>query len=299
MKSYDSHLMLYAALLFTASLSCKSKTANPYLSKENNRIAGTDETYRPPLPNPRALFIDDAGKGDTPVVFVHSFAGSTLHWKAQLAELRKTRRAIAFDLRAHGESPMAFDKNYSIESFASDIATVADSLKLNKFILVGHGLGSLAAVAYTAKSPGKVHALMLISTPVKTAPSEVTKIMATLESENYDTVMATYMHQLLTDANNQTRSLLNEGLLKLSKPGILKMMRAGLNYDPEPDLKKYTGPVLILDNTPEIKPGSLQQLFPRLDFQSIDGASHWIQLDKPSQFNALLQNFLNRISRNN
>lgn len=40
------------------------------------------------------LHVDDAGSGRLPVVFVHSFAGSSSHWKAQLAHLRTQRREI-------------------------------------------------------------------------------------------------------------------------------------------------------------------------------------------------------------
>jgi pimeloyl-ACP methyl ester carboxylesterase len=51
-----------------------------------------------------SLHVDDGGSGGIPVVFVHSFAGSTEHWSAQLAHLRKTRRAVALDLHGHGQS---------------------------------------------------------------------------------------------------------------------------------------------------------------------------------------------------
>ena len=57
------------------------------------------------IPGPAGLLhADDGGSGGVPVVFIHSYAGDTTHWTAQLAHLRKTRRAIALDLRGHGQS---------------------------------------------------------------------------------------------------------------------------------------------------------------------------------------------------
>src|SRR5438552_1325242 len=41
------------------------------------------------------LHVDDGGSGGPPVVFVHSFAGSSAHWASQLAHLRPRRRAGA------------------------------------------------------------------------------------------------------------------------------------------------------------------------------------------------------------
>lgn len=81
------------------------------------------------------IHIDDGGEGGIPVLFAHSFAGSTVHWKKQLDHLRKTRRAIAFDFRGHGQSEVPNEKDvFKIEQLAEDISAVADSLRLDRFI---------------------------------------------------------------------------------------------------------------------------------------------------------------------
>jgi pimeloyl-ACP methyl ester carboxylesterase len=48
------------------------------------------------------LHVDDGGSGGLPVVFIHSFGGSTAHWTEQLEHVRGSRRAVAFDLPGHG-----------------------------------------------------------------------------------------------------------------------------------------------------------------------------------------------------
>ena len=290
-------LAIFLLLISVSFFSCENKSSNPYVSSENKSIEGTDESYRSPLANPRRLFIDDGGMGDTPVIFVHSFAGSTQHWQEQLKEIRKTRRAIAFDLRAHGLSPAAADKNYSVEAFAEDIAAVADSLQLAHFILVGQNLGAEAAIAYASKHPGKVHGLLLMGVPIKTTATRVTKTMDLLESEKYDTVMNTYLSYFLAKAKPSTQAMLREGLLKLTKNGVLKMVRAGLNYDPVPGLKKYTGPVMMLFSDEDNAQKTWQQLFPKMEFKNIAGTSQWIQLDDSAGFNKILLKFLKELPR--
>lgn len=286
-------LLLFSLVVF----SCKSKTNNPYVSNVDTSIHGTDEAYRPALPNPRALYIDDGGVGDTAVIFVHSFAGSTNHWQEQLKELRKTRRAIAFDMRAHGESPAAADNNYAVEAFASDIATVVDSLRLSHVIVVGQNLGADAAIAYAAKFPGKVKGLLLMGVPIKTTATRVTKVMDQLESEKYDTLMNAYLDYLLTNAKPGTKTLLHDGLLKLTKNGVRKMVRAGLNFDPVLSLRKYTGPVMMLASDEDNTQATWKQLFPKMEFKRMMGTSHWMQLDKPVLFNLILQQFLKDLPR--
>jgi pimeloyl-ACP methyl ester carboxylesterase len=61
-----------------------------------------------------------------------------VHWTAQLAHLRKTRRAVALDLCGHGHSASPAGDDYAVESLAGDIAAVADVLKLQRFVLVAH-----------------------------------------------------------------------------------------------------------------------------------------------------------------
>ena len=239
-------------------------------------------------------FIDDGGSGGVPVLFVHSFGGSTLHWSSQLEHLRKTRRAIAFDLRGHGQSTAPADSNYTVDAFSADIATVADSLRLDKFILVGHSLGGAAAIAYAGKYPDRVKGLVLVGTPGKTPPTQVEQIMASLQSEKYDTVMKDYMKRLLKNARPFTDSLEKTGMQKLDRATTLKIIRAVFDFDPVPVLKKYSGPVLIIGTPAENQPGALHTLFPAIKYQVVPGTSHWIQLDKPEQFNKMLDQFLSK-----
>lgn len=238
------------------------------------------------------LYVDDGGTGGIPVIFVHSFGGSTAHWQNQLQHLRSSRRAIAFDLRAHGQSDSSASYDYQAASLANDIAAVADSLHLDKFILVGHSMGGSAAINYAAKHPERVAGLLLTGTPGKTPEAQVKQIVSSLESEKYDTVMADYMNRLLKNATPATDAIERQGMNKLSKPTILAIIKAIFDYDPTADLRSYKGPVMIVSTSSEEQPGSLHKTFPSIPFRTVEGTSHWIQLDNPGEFNKALDEFL-------
>ena len=70
------------------------------------------------------IFVDDGGTGGMPVLFLHSFGGSSAHWAKQLAHERQTRRAIAMDLRAHGKSAAPATMDYGVASLDEFLATV-------------------------------------------------------------------------------------------------------------------------------------------------------------------------------
>ncbi|MHA1964047.1 MAG: alpha/beta fold hydrolase, partial [Candidatus Thorarchaeota archaeon] len=108
------------------------------------------------------IYIDDGGDGSLPVVFVHSLAGNTQQWSAQLRHIRTTRRGIALDLRGHGQSSSPENDDYAIDSMAQDIQMVIDQLGIQRFILVGHSLGGSVAVAYAGAYPQRVAGLLLV-----------------------------------------------------------------------------------------------------------------------------------------
>lgn len=78
------------------------------------------------------IFVDDGGAGSVPVVFVHSLAGNTQQWSAQLSHVRTTRRAVALDLRGHGQSLPPAKGDYAIDAMAQDIQMVIEQLVVFK-----------------------------------------------------------------------------------------------------------------------------------------------------------------------
>jgi pimeloyl-ACP methyl ester carboxylesterase len=237
------------------------------------------------------LFIDDGGEGGLPVLFVHSYAGSSSHWQAQLAALRKERRAIAMDMRGHGQSAASVTDDYRIEQLARDIAAVADRLHLPRFVLVGHSMGGSAAAAYAGEHPDRLAGLVLVGTPGRTAPEESQQIVDSLH-QDYEKVMAGYGASLLKGARPEVRQQLKRELNDFDPDASLAMIQATFHFDPVPALQRFDGPVLLIDTPHGDGPGALHSLLPQLDRHVMNGTSHWPQLDKPRLFNKALDGFL-------
>jgi pimeloyl-ACP methyl ester carboxylesterase len=165
--------------LTVAGLAACSHNAGP--REGLRRIAGPAGT----------LVVDDGGHGSVPVVFVHSYAGSKAHWSHALAHLRKSRRAIAFDVRGHGQSSPPAGNVYAPDALAADIGAVVDALALDRFVLVGHSMGSSAAIAYAAAHPQRVAGLLLLGAPAEVPPEQARKIVAAIEAD-YDKSMTSF-----------------------------------------------------------------------------------------------------------
>lgn len=237
------------------------------------------------------LYVDDGGAGGLPVLLLHSYAGSTAHWKAQLAHLRHRRRALAMDLRGHGHSEPPSSHDYSVPSLAEDVAAVTDALELRRFVLVGHSMGGAAATAYAGRHPRHVAGLVLAGTPGKSSAEQARQVMGSLHA-GYDKVMAGYWNSLLEGAQPQVRAVLEAGMRGIGREASLATIGALFDFDPLPALASYPGPKLIIDTAHGDSPTALYRLLPDVSRKVIEGTSHWPQLDKPQEFNRLLDEFL-------
>lgn len=241
------------------------------------------------------LAVDDGGTGGLPVVFIHSFAGSKAHWAAALAHLRKSRRAVAMDLRGHGDSAAPAHDEYTVDALAEDIAAGVDGIGLERFVLVGHSLGGAAAIAYAGAHPERVAGLVLVGTPGSLPSEQSCQLLAALEAD-YETVMEEYRTSILTGAQPSVATQLHNEMKSMPRDTSLAIIGAIFAYDPLPDLEKFPGPKLLLDTGHGESPTSLHHLAPDVPRQLVNGTSHWPHLDKPREFNRLLDGFLAKIS---
>jgi pimeloyl-ACP methyl ester carboxylesterase len=241
------------------------------------------------------LGIDDGGIGGMPVIFLHSLAGNSSHWRAQIEHLRRNRRAIAADLRGHGRSRLPLDGDYSIESMAKDVDVIASYLAIKRFVLVGHSLGGTVAIAYLRRSPERVTGLLLAdpSGDARMVPDEQMRpFLGALESDSYSSVIEDYYDRLLVGSRPKVREKVLQDLRSTPRGSVIGMFKASTMYNPLPALQGYIGPRLSVITHLNEAPFSLHRIDTSLPYIRVAGTSHWLQMDRPDEFNRILDDFL-------
>jgi pimeloyl-ACP methyl ester carboxylesterase len=61
-----------------------------------------------------------------------------------------------------------------------------------------------------------------------------------------------------------------------------------------PALQRYRGPKLAVITPENDKPYDLHMLAPEMPHKVVTGTSHWLHMDKPVEFNRILDEFLNK-----
>lgn len=88
--------------------------------------------------------------------------GTTRYWQGHLGTLEQNYHILLVDPLGFGDSPKPWTR-YTIETHVEALHQALNQSA--PFILVGHSMGTLLSVAYTARYPQEVSALVLFSLP--------------------------------------------------------------------------------------------------------------------------------------
>jgi pimeloyl-ACP methyl ester carboxylesterase len=100
-----------------------------------------------------------------PIVLAHGLTATRRYvvHGSKLLE-RSGYRVIGYDARGHGESDPAPDPAaYEYEDLVGDLERVLDEHGVDRATLVGVSMGAATTLAYTLRSPGRVHALVQVT----------------------------------------------------------------------------------------------------------------------------------------
>jgi len=198
-------------------------------------------------------------------------------------------------------SPLTFGdtvSRYRLKMVAQDIQMVIDQLGIQRFILVGHSMGGSVAVAYAGAYPQRVAGLLLVDPSgdsTQMPVEEVQQYLGALESEAYSSVVEGYWGQILTGSAETTEAKVMQDLRDTSKATVVGVFKELFKYNPVPAVERYDGPKLSVITPLNETPFSLHKLVSDLPHKMITGTGHWLQLDKPEEFNRTMDDFLTSI----
>lgn len=240
------------------------------------------------------LRVDDGGSGAAvPVLFVHGNGASLVQWRHQLDHVRKTRRGVAFDLRGMGESDAAHNGDYSVAAMTDDVQAVADALHLRRFVIVGHSFGGAVVAAYAAKHPERVAAVVYADAGVtpKVTEEGVNRFVAAIRADK-DKVVQQWFAPILAHGTEATRTEVLSSVHKTAVEPFTQALAALRNVDTAADVVAYPGPKLAIAAAPTENQSSVHVAVPSVRVVKMNDVSHWLMLDKPDDFNRILDDFL-------
>jgi len=107
--------------------------------------------------------------GDTgdrsPLLLSHGFRASGRMWDRNAAALARDREVLRWDMRGHARSGAPDDPTaYGVEQSVGDMVALLDVLGATRVALGGMSLGGYLSLAFNARHPDRVAALILVDT---------------------------------------------------------------------------------------------------------------------------------------
>ncbi|MHC8441920.1 MAG: alpha/beta fold hydrolase [Candidatus Eutrophobiaceae bacterium] len=258
--------------------------------------------------------VNDVGEGDA-VILLHGFPDSRHVWRYLIpALLDANHRVIVPDLRGYGESSIPEGvEHYNLDLLALDVLAILDGLGVDKAAIVGHDFGAGLAWYTAAVYPEKFTRLAALSVGVAGNPGWFT-IEQREASWYFDFFNKAGIAEKELAANDFRlfRELIrNQGdperfFADLSRPGALtaalNWYRASLeNWGASPKAPIYPMikiPVMGIwsDEDHHLKEaqmkGSKINVAGPWRYERINGAGHWMMLERIDEVNHLLLDFL-------
>lgn len=112
--------------------------------------------------NGATLNVMDTGSGEPALLFLHYWGGSSRSWQQVIARLDSQSRCIAINQRGWGGS-VATNGRYDLDSMADDVQEVINTLKLDRYVLVGHSMGGKISQIVAKRHPSGLAGLLLVA----------------------------------------------------------------------------------------------------------------------------------------
>lgn len=189
------------------------------------------------------------------VVLIHGFPMTRAIWDAQMETLVTSSRVLRPDLRGAGTSSVP-DGPYLMERLAADIATLLDSLGIERAALAGHSMGGYVALAFARMFTERITRLALVASRLRAdTPQEAAARYALadrVEREgSVDPVIEAYLPKLLAPETFAARDEVVERTAAIARqnapPGIAATLRGlALRVTSEDIAEDLEIPVLVV-----------------------------------------------------
>lgn len=259
-----------------------------------------------------SLQYQTAGQG-SPIVFIHAGVADLSMWAQQVEAFKDQHQVVTYDTRGYGQS---FTEDVEFSN-RQDLKNLLDSLGLKQVVLVGCSRGGSIAIDFTLEFPEHVRALVMVCAGVNGVdfsafePTEAEQQfwgqMEALEAaQDWEPLSHLEARYWLDGPNSpehradpDLRAYIQQTMLKKYQQHQHSGKPIVLNPPAGQRLSEIRIPVLVMQGLHDESPtvfmaDHLAQHLPNVRKVMFEDAAHVPNLEVPEQFNAALQEFLER-----
>jgi pimeloyl-ACP methyl ester carboxylesterase len=241
------------------------------------------------------------GKGKPALVFVHGWSCDRGYWRNQVAEFAKSHAVVTIDLAGHGESA-ANREEWTIGAFARDVAAVVETLGLEDVVLIGHSMGGAVNIEAAKLMPDRVAALVGVDTyqdlEGAVGEEEARQFMAGFKADFAGATRGFVRMMFPASADSTLVESVAVDLSSAPPAVAIASLEGALAYKWSRALAGVEVPVFAINSDlwpTSVEAGSRQAR--SFEVKLMPGRGHFVMLEDPEKFNALLAETIREISK--
>jgi len=246
-----------------------------------------------------------SGKGNTALIFVHGWSCDSRYWREQVPYFSKKYTVVTIDLAGHGHSGMERTV-YSLKGFAEDVTAVVESIEAKQIILIGHSMGGGVIAKATLLMPERVIGIIGVDN------------FHNVECAMRDEELKTYVEAYKKDFRNSVQSFVEGMIVEGTDPKLKEWIISDMSAAPA-----EVGISAFQEFIGTFKDNGMARIFEEIkvpvrcinadlwpmdieanrrhmasfDVEIMKGLGHFIMLEKPKEFNTILDRLIEELLR--
>ena len=243
-----------------------------------------------------SIHYDDVGAGDPALVFVHGWNCDRSYWSGQLDHFARTHRVVNVDLAGHGDSGLNRGE-WTMRAFGEDVSSVVTALDLQNVVLIGHSMGGKVIVEAARQLGDRVAGLVGVDTfhngGRKTPQGRQDEVFGQL-AEDYPGFIANFVNRTFVEQSDPgIRDWVMADMSAAPYASAVGARQASGSYDATPVVASLDVPLVLINS--DFLPtdtAHLQANAKDFRYREMSGVGHFVMLEDPATFNALLAQVL-------
>lgn len=251
------------------------------------------------------VYYESTGQGE-PLLLIHGLGSSTRNWELQVSYFSQNYRVITYDLRGHGRTSKP-PGPYGIGLFAEDTAMLMRRLGIAPAHVAGISMGGMVAFELAVRFPDLLRSLTIVNSypemRVETAREHFEKwqrllILELLGVRKMGQVLSKRL--FIKPEQVELRRKFVEHWAGNDKGSYLESLRAIFGWDVEARLGEIRCPVLVIASDGDYLPLQEKRKYvtriPAARLAVIEDARHAVCVEKPQEFNRIMDDFLGSLN---
>ncbi len=192
------------------------------------------------------------------------------------------------------------DHDYDIDGFGEDVAWLLDRIGIERPVLIGHSMGGVIALNLLRKDPDIARAAVFVDAGIMPFPDEFQPLIAQmiegLKSPAHKDVATNFVKQFLFRPESPPH--LRDEVAASMAEAPMRVMHTALasTLDPKncPPGELPVPSLFVRAASLPMTEAQIAERYPGMEVKTVD-AGHFLHMEKPEEFNAILSKFLEEL----